>query len=240
MAANEGGPKGNQVGKQLREAATYRMMAKVDAHTGRIPIGNHAAGVLEESARSPIRAGLECAETTGAGGELILNNLPATDSGALRLRNTVQAPDMVTASASLDRLRMAEAAGCLDVALDVADTIQPKNTMEMMLAHQAASAHQMAMRLAEISNSWMNKAYPDGFLAGNNSGTHAAPFLVEATRAANASARLMGAYQDAMLTLARVRGGGKQTVVVQYVQVKEGGQAIVAGKMGRGPKRRGG
>jgi hypothetical protein len=229
---------GNLVGQKLREAATYRQMAKVDARAGRVPIGNYAADQLEAAARFKLRDGLEAAGI-GAGGELIIN-MPGgavSDQQARDLKNTVRDPDMVTAAASLDRLRMAESAGCLDVALDVADTIQPTNTMEMMLAHQAASTHQMAMRMAEQANAWMDKSHPNSSIQPLHTRP---PYLVEAVRAANAAARLMGAFQDAMLTLARVRGGGKQTVIVQHVQVNEGGQAVVAGKMGRGAKRRGG
>jgi hypothetical protein len=49
----------------------------------------------------------------------------------------------------------------------------------------------------------------------------------------------MSTYQQGMMTLQRVRSGGKQTVVVQHVHVKEGGQAVVAGKVGRGVRGRG-
>ena len=54
----------------------------------------------------------------------------------------------------------------------------------------------------------------------------------------NASARMMDTYQRALLTLERVRNGGKQTVVVQHVTVAGGGQAVVAGQVEAGPKRR--
>lgn len=231
------GRKGNLVGKTIREAATYRRMAKIDARSGRIPIGASTADRLDATARFKLRDGLEV-DGFGAGGEpVLLLPVAGGDQQSRDLKNTVRDPDMVTASASLDRLRAAEAAGCLDIALDTADTIQPRNSMEMMLAHQAASAHQMAMRLAAISNNWMDRADPNLSIARPES---KGPFMVEAVRAANASARLMAAYQDAMLALARVRGGGKQTVVVQHVQVNDGGRAVVAGKVGRGGRKRGG
>jgi hypothetical protein len=238
MTSDTDGPEGNRVGKKLREAATFRQMAKIDARSGRTPVGAFAADRLEASARLKLREGLEV-DGVGAGGEPVLL-LPVGDGNDQQtrdLKNTVRDPDMVTASASLDRLRAAEAAGCLDVALDTADTIQPRNSMEMMLAHQAASAHQIAMRLAAISNNWMDRADPNVSIARPET---KGPFMVEAVRAANASARLMAAYQDAMLALARVRGGGKQTVVVQHVQVNDGGRAVVAGKVGRGGRKRGG
>ena len=51
---------------------------------------------------------------------------------------------------------------------------------------------------------------------------------VEAARLTNAAAPIMDAYQTAFLDLQKVRTGGKQTVVVQHVQVSDGGQAVIA------------
>jgi hypothetical protein len=51
------------------------------------------------------------------------------------------------------------------------------------------------------------------------------------TRLAGASSRLMIAFQQGMMTLDKLRAGGKQTILVQHVQVNEGGQAVVAGKV---------
>ena len=54
---------------------------------------------------------------------------------------------------------------------------------------------------------------------------------------------MMGAFQDGLLTLERIRRGGKQTVKVvhQHVAVGPGGQAVVAagGVKGGGHKTRG-
>jgi len=50
----------------------------------------------------------------------------------------------------------------------------------------------------------------------------------------------MTGFQDAMLTLARIRNGGKQTVVVQHVAVGDGGQAVIAGKLTARGRKRGG
>jgi len=41
-------------------------------------------------------------------------------------------------------------------------------------------------------------------------------------------------FQSGMLALQRLRSGGQQVVTVQYVQVEDGGQAVVAGQVGRG------
>jgi hypothetical protein len=47
---------------------------------------------------------------------------------------------------------------------------------------------------------------------------------------------MMAAYQDGLLCLQRLRTGGKQTVVVQHVQVSDGGQAVIAGSMKAGDR----
>jgi hypothetical protein len=51
---------------------------------------------------------------------------------------------------------------------------------------------------------------------------------------------MMKAYQEGLLTLGRMRTGGRQVVTVRHVQVSDGGQAIVAGAVsnsGRGQVR---
>ena len=57
---------------------------------------------------------------------------------------------------------------------------------------------------------------------------------VEAARLTNATARLMQAYQEALLALQKIRTGGKQVVVVQRVEVSRGGQAVIAANMSGG------
>lgn len=60
---------------------------------------------------------------------------------------------------------------------------------------------------------------------------------VEMARLSNASARMIQVYQEGLLTLQKLRTGGKQTVVVQHVQVGEGGQAVIAGNMKAGGRK---
>ena len=61
---------------------------------------------------------------------------------------------------------------------------------------------------------------------------------VRVTRLAGAASRLMMAFQQGMVTLDRLRSGGRQHIVVQHVQVNDGGQAVVAGKM-KAPRAKG-
>ena len=59
---------------------------------------------------------------------------------------------------------------------------------------------------------------------------------------AGATARVMTSFQHGLLTLQCMRTGGQQVVTVQHVEVRDGGQAVVAGKMqtGGASKRTGG
>jgi hypothetical protein len=146
----------------------------------------------------------------GAGGELMLNmRMPPGDWQAWQLRDTVKDANLITATAQLDRLRLSGDAG-LDIAIDTAETIEPQNSIEKLLAHQMAAAHVHAMRqLAKVED---------------------CRDPVDQARHVNAAARLMAAFQDGAATLARLRHGGRQqvTVIHQHVQVT-GGRVAVAG-----------
>jgi hypothetical protein len=85
----------------------------------------------------------------GAGGELIdIENR----WDALGVVDTVADPDYVTASASRERLELANEAGSLDLALDVADSIQAQDSLEKMLVHEMAVLHRGMMRAATRMN----------------------------------------------------------------------------------------
>ena len=51
---------------------------------------------------------------------------------------------------------------------------------------------------------------------------------------ANASAKMMDAFQKGTLALHKLRTGGTQTVTVQHVNVSDGGQAVVTGGFSSG------
>jgi hypothetical protein len=139
-------------------------------------------------------------------------------------------PGMLEATAS--RERMVLTGNSLPLAADAAESIKPKNSLEKMLAHELAGAHRLAMLFANKSASLVERY-------GDLSQTQS----IEACRLANASARMMGAFQDGMLALDRIRRGGRQTVKVihQHVAVGPGGQAVVAaGNVKGGGRKRGG
>jgi hypothetical protein len=160
--------------------------------------------------------------------------------GALSLRDTLARPDAVAADASRERLELANRAGVLEAALDVADTIEASNSLEKMLAHQLAVMHRTTMRLARQMErrldrlEYANLSYPDADRTN-----------VEAVRLANTVSRMTTTFQAGMLTLQKLRTGGTQRVIVEHMQqtvVQDGGQAVVAGKVktgGQGRKRKG-
>jgi hypothetical protein len=124
---------------------------------------------------------------------------------------------MVNVTASEHRVDLAAdvGSGVVESAVDAAQSAQAENSLEKMLCHQMAAAHRAAMKLTALS---LNRSLPP----------------VEIARLSNAAARMMQVYREGLLTTQKLRTGGKQTVVVQHVQVSEGGQAVIAGSVASG------
>ena len=166
----------------------------------------------------------------GIGSELI----PFGQEGNARvLRNTIDSPTYVTAGASRARIELASQTGSLELGLDLADTIQAGNSLEKMLAHQLAAAHASSMRLTAQLNECTERMQSCSYdRAGDEKRDRA---NIQATRLAGAVARMNGSFQHGLLTLQRMRSGGRQVVTVkhvhQQVQINEGGQAMVAGQL---------
>jgi hypothetical protein len=132
--------------------------------------------------------------------------------------DTMRHPDQVSLDASANRQELV-----LDPALDVAAmamdavaSIEARDSLERMLAHQLALAHKVAF----------------------NSATRAAkqsdPAI--AIKWANLSAKMMDTFQRGLLTIQKVRSGGTQTVTVHTMQhiAVQGGQTLVTGSMQTG------
>src|SRR6266567_3720849 len=156
----------------------------------------------------------------GRGGEL------ATGAAMMQpFLDTVRTrPDWLVHDASRERMQLADRAGALTMGLDAVETIQASNSMDKMLAHQLAAAHSLAMRMVAASGEQLTAYKKSGHQYPHRS--------IEAARMANTAARLMDAYQRGLLTLERIRNGGRQVVTVQHVAVSAGGQAVVAGTVG--------
>ena len=184
----------------------------------------------------------EFMQQVGAGGELVPTSMVGENSRALEYRSTVDRPDCVAIEASRDRLELADKAGALEMGLDLADTIQADNSMEKMLVHQMAAAHNSAMRMIAVVNRRVES------MANTNQLTNMQDIErqnIETCRLAGTATRMMSVFQQGMLPLQRVRTGGEQRVVVeqhQYVtRVEDGGQAVIGPKVRtRGGVRNGG
>src|SRR3954447_26306382 len=183
------------------------------------------ADMWDEQARTGLPAAMA---EIGVGREL----LPEDKGGLSReLRSTVDNPDYVTADASRNRLELAHQAGALELALDTADTIEAQNSLEKMLAHQLAAVHRSALLMTAQMNRQIERM--NVIASGSQEAAN-----VQACRLAGAVSRLMTSYQQGVLTLQRMRSGGRQVVTVQHVHVGEGGQAVVAGKVATGGRSR--
>lgn len=140
-----------------------------------------------------------------AGGEAVYERSPVPSWGV----NTLADPDVVAIDASVHRLKLLDRMGtdCAAMALDVADSIRAENSLEKMLAHQLAVAHKAALEIVDKATFQQD--------------------VGEKARLLNLAARMMETYQKGLLTLDRIRSKGEQRIVVQYVNVKDGGQAII-------------
>lgn len=169
----------------------------------------------------------------GAGGEMA--PIGETANERPDLVDTVRhQPDLVIARASVARLELAAETGALDLAIDAAETIKARNSLEKMLAHEIAVAHSLAMKFAAKSEQLL------GSVTSWDTTGRQQVSSIEASRLANSAARMMESFNQALLTLDRLRHGRKQVVTVQHVTVAPGGQAVVAAEVRSQGSRRGG
>lgn len=138
-----------------------------------------------------------------AHGEVVNQDAPPA------IRDTLANPDGPALDASRARadLLLMESLDVSGLALDAANSMEAGNSLEKMLAHQLALAHASSFKLADQA---MNQRD-----------------TVEQVRLMNAAARMMGTFQQGMLTLQRLRSGGNQTMTVQHVHIGEGAQAVI-------------
>jgi hypothetical protein len=183
---------------------------------------------LEREAELVLNPVMHCTGpvTVGNGGEMAI--------GTKEMRPFVdtvrERPNMLAIDASRQRMELADKAKALALGLDTAATIRAENSVEKMLAHQMAAAHTMAMELQTEARELIRHYKRTGHVHQSLS--------IEAGRMFNASARMMESFQHGMLTLQKIRSGGKQVVVVQHIAVGDGGKAMVAGQVKlRGKKR---
>jgi hypothetical protein len=217
--------------RQLQAAAEKRAtaeeLAKLNDPTGAFWERREADALAQQG-----QAALTLTEPVrlGVGAEAILTTYPDEElHPSLWMQSTLDSPTSVAAQASYDRMQLALDLDVLTLALDLAETVQVRNSAEKLLCGQLAAAHQTAMQLLAKSCAVGQLTHPE--MRGDT---------VEACRLTNAAARLMSAFNEGLQTLARLRTGGRQVVTVQHVQVNDGGQAVVAGTVSPGGSSGGG
>lgn len=149
-----------------------------------------------------------------------------------------QRPDMPAADASLKRVELLTEARAVTLGMNLAETVQARDSAERLLARRIAAAHALAMRLMQRARNFADRSAPAAIGYGNAEREQGAS--LEAERLAGAAARLMETFQHGVLTLDTLRNGGQQMMTVQHVTVASGGQALVAGSVARGGRRGGG
>lgn len=138
--------------------------------------------------------------------------------------DTLEHPNMISVDASEQRASVATRANVLSPAIDAAVSGCARNSIEKMLCHQLAAVHMAGMDLlVRVEQSLVD--WPP----------------VERVRLTTAAARMFEVYQSGCLTLQKLKTRGRQRVLVQHQQVNvgSGGQAVVAGQVAGGSRRRG-
>ena len=201
------------------------------------PVTLARAVALEGVAAKCRRPSPAAAFERGAGGEVRLRE-NSDDPWPRRdvARATRTAPDLLDAEASQERLSLAREAGALTLALDAAEAMGAASPAERMIAHQMATAHAMAMRLAAKADAFAARKFltyqPRAVDAVEEAKRETWPASRRAPRDRGGADD--GSHRRAALTLDRLRHGNRRTVVVQHVAVGDGGQAVVAGAVAAG------
>jgi len=142
--------------------------------------------------------------------EVNLANGEAIPTGAEKVLNdTLTIPDLASVEASFERtqLLVQQGPGVAAMAVDASASIQSRNSLEKMMAHQLAAVHRVVMdHLAFLPSHYEIEAQ---------------------AKRLNAAARCMSVYQQGLLTLQKLRQGGHQRISVQYVNVTDGSQAVI-------------
>ena len=120
-----------------------------------------------------------------------------------------------------------------ELAIDMAESLEPTNSAELALTHQMAAAHALALRIIGRANLEIEGLGRHGWQEKREA-------TAEICRLTNAGARIMQSYQQGLAVLAKVRNGGRQTVVVQHLQINDGGQAVIAARAGGMARQSGG
>jgi hypothetical protein len=193
---------------------------------------DHDAAYLERQAdrfRDP-RQVIGSSLAAGNGGEVV-----AAEPSADAFQQRVQQPsDMLAAEATEHRMTLTANVSdpALTLAMEMSESLGARDALERNLIHQIAASHTVGLVLLSKANAFATMAVswaPDGRQQMQS---------IEAARMATAATRVLEIAQHGMLAFERMRHGGRQVVTVQHVTVQEGGQAVVAGSVKPGRRRR--
>ena len=113
---------------------------------------------------------------------------------------------MVTARASHQRLALT--GNALLLAVDAADSIKPRNSLERMSAHQLAVLHRLGMKFASNAEKLLGQI--DLGISGWRPASEMQAASVEAARLGNAAVRAFAGYNDGWQALDRTRRGASR------------------------------
>ena len=124
---------------------------------------------------------------TGLGGEII----PPTCFGMSGLESVLKTPDLLNAQATIERANLADKAGVFELAIEAAENVSAKNSIQTMLVHQLAAAHRHSMRLLAESEKETDPQW--------------------SVKKVALATRLMDAYARGALALQRLQSGSNQS-----------------------------
>ncbi len=113
----------------------------------------------------------------GNGGELLMVTREMRSSIPDVVDTVRDSPDMLNATASRERLVLT--GNAITLAVDAAESVKPRNSLEKMIAHELAVAHRLALHMAEQATRLVDRHETWGKINPAHS--------VEACRLANAS-----------------------------------------------------
>ncbi|OOY94013.1 hypothetical protein BOW18_12105, partial [Solemya velum gill symbiont] len=155
---------------------------------------------------------------TVSNGEVIPDGKETKD---IFIRDTLKNLDSAALDASLARtnLLLQDHLDVLAIGIDATNSLDDPNSLEKMLLHQASASHIASMELMNQAMARLNKLNSYNSSEREQASIHCGRLL-------NSYARVTSSYQQSLLTLHKLRNGGKQTVTVQHVNVESGGQAV--------------
>lgn len=127
----------------------------------------------------------------------------------LQLHNVSGMASVDGASHLIDQIVKVNKNGQVNGALAIAAEIQPQDAVEGMLVTQMIAAHNLAMKKTSAA------------IMGESSS------LKQAEHASKVAMQAMRVFTAQVEALARWRSKGQQKIIVQHVQVNQGGQAVI-------------